>query len=92
MTTAPKGPSFLKKLQAYALEQLAANSPALINAGLALTNGVINRLPLPPQAKGLVKGVIGAVGTVALRDAVTPAKPEVSAVQAALARARAGAR
>jgi hypothetical protein len=92
MTATPKPKNFLGRLGDYALEQLAANAPALINAGLALTNGVINRLPIPPQGKGLIKGVVGAVGTVALRDAVTPARADTSAVQRAVQRVQAGRR
>jgi hypothetical protein len=79
--TATPAPSFLTRLRDYALGQLAANAPVLINAGLALTNGVINRLPIPPQGKGLVKGVVAAIATVATRSAVTPADPSKSAVQ-----------
>lgn len=90
MPTVPatKAKSFLNRLKDYAIGQLQANAPAVINIGLGLATGVINRLPVPSQVKGLIKGVASAVGTVALRDAVTPATPETSSVQRALARAR----
>jgi hypothetical protein len=71
-------PSFLKQLAGYGTAQLKANPVAVLNIGVGLTNGLLNKIPLPPQAKGLLKGVIAAVATVAIRNAVTPThKPSV---------------
>lgn len=83
-------PSFLNRMLALAVGQLKANPVALINTAAGITAALLSKLPIPPQAKGLVKGVLGALFTLALRSAVQPAAKDTSAVQAALDRVKAG--
>jgi hypothetical protein len=65
-------PSFLKSLGAYAIAQVRANPVALFNIGGGLLNGAINRAPVPPQVKSLIKGLTAAVVTVGAASLVTP--------------------
>jgi hypothetical protein len=99
MTASPAVPApatgvkgILGKLVGYAVKQLKANPAVVINGVTRLLSTLIERLPLSPRLKGTTNGALGTVSTIVLRDAVKPAPPAESALQAALARVKAGQR
>jgi hypothetical protein len=76
---------FVSDLGRYALQQFAANLPALLTMGAPAVLAAINALPVPEWAKRLIRGGVAVLFGVLAHNAGSPAKISESAVQRALA-------